>query len=203
MTVIRSIEQLRQVVGDPHPELGEKNIDRIDSYARAFIERSPFLVLSTADARGRIDASPKGDQPGFVSVVDEKTILIPDRPGNKLAYGHLNILENPHVGILFVIPKTSETLRINGTAELSADRSLLEALAARGKPAVLAIRVTVQECFFHCGKAFIRSGLWDVDGWGERHRVSFGEMYAARKGKTEETARAIDQSIESDYQVNL
>ena len=136
----------------------------------SFIERCPFLVLSTSDRSGRVDASPKGDAPGFLSVVDEKTLLIPDRPGNRLAYGHLNVLENPQVGLLLVIPNTSETLRINGKAELSADPELLESLAARGKPAVLAIRVTVEECFFHCGKAFIRSGLWKPDEWGARHR---------------------------------
>ena len=123
-------------------------------------------------------------------------MLIPDRPGNRMAYGHLNVIENPQVGLLLVIPNTSETLRINGKAELSADPAVLESLAARGKPAVLAIRVSVEECFFHCGKAFIRSGLWKPDEWGERHRISFGQMYAAKEGGGKEMADTLDELIE-------
>ena len=203
MTTIKTIEQLREIVGEPHPELGEKNIDHIDDYAAAFIADSPFIVLSTADAEGRVDASPKGDSPGFVWVEEKKTIIIPDRPGNKLAYGHQNIIANPNVGVLFVIPQTNETLRVNGRAELTSDESVLEKLAARGKPAVLAIRVTVEECFFHCGKAFIRSELWHPDEWKGRHRVSFGEMYAQRKSLDNSVAEAIDDSIDQDYRLNL
>ncbi len=203
MTTIKTIEQLREIVGEPHPELGEKNIDHIDDYAAAFIADSPFIVLSTADAEGRVDASPKGDSPGFVWVEDKKTIIIPDRPGNKLAYGHQNIIANPNVGVLFVIPQTNETLRVNGRAELTSDKSVLEKLAARGKPAVLAIRITVEECFFHCGKAFIRSELWNSDEWKGRHRVSFGEMYAQRKSLDNSVAEAIDDSIDQDYRLNL
>ena len=203
MGKIETVEALREVVGSPHPELGEKNIDHLDEFARAFIAKAPFLVLSTCDAGGRLDASPKGDAPGFVTVADERTLLVPDRPGNKLAYGHLNILENPRVGLLFVIPNTSETLRVNGRAELVADAATLDRLAARGKPAVLAIRVTVEECFFHCGKAFIRSELWKPERWPERHKVSFGKMYASRKSLNEEVAQAIDGAIEVDYRDNL
>lgn len=202
---IENLDQLRAVLGEPHPELGEKNAAVIDEFALAFISRCPLIVLSTADADGRIDASPKGDAPGFVSVVDEKTLLIPDRPGNKLAYGHQNILSNPRVGILFIIPNTPETLRINGTAELHADPTLLDQLAARGKPAVLSIRVSVEECFFHCGKAFIRSDLWKSETWGERHRVSFGRQWAKRKQQeqNQDLVDAIDRSIDEDYRTNL
>jgi len=200
---ITTVEALRQVIAAPHPELARKNLPSLDDYARAFIARSPFLVLSTANGAGQVDASPKGDEPGFVVVEDDTTLLIPDRPGNKLAYGHLNILENPQVGLLFVLPNTRETLRVNGRAELTADPALLDALASRGKPAVLAIRVTVEECFFHCGKAFIRSGLWQPESWGEPHPVSFGEMYAARSRQGREVADAVDSAIAEDYQNNL
>ncbi len=203
MDKIETVEQLRSVIGEELPGLGEKNIDHLDAYAQAFIERSPFLILSTADARGRIDASPKGDGPGFVQVVDPHTLVVPDRPGNKLAYGHQNILSNPQVGLLFMIPNTPETLRVNGSAELSVDADLLQSLASRGKPAVLALRVRVEECFFHCAKAFLRSGLWQPDAWPERHRVSFGEMFAARRGDAGDVAAGIDQLIEADYQNNL
>ncbi|XOV84704.1 MAG: MSMEG_1061 family FMN-dependent PPOX-type flavoprotein [bacterium] len=203
MNDILTVEQLRNVLGTPHPALGEKNIDHIDAYAAAFIAECPFIVLSTADAQGRVDASPKGDSAGFVQVEDNKTLVIPDRPGNKLAYGHQNILANPNVGVLFVIPQTNETLRVNGRAALTADPQLLASLAARGKPAVLAIRITVEECFFHCGKAFIRSELWQPDRWQGRHRVSFGEMYAQRKSLDNSVAEAIDGSIDQDYRENL
>ena len=203
MSTISTVEALRAVVGEPPPGLEAKVEDHLNGYAQGFIEKCPFLVLSTADKSGRVDASPKGDAPGFLTVVDENTLLIPDRPGNRLAYGHLNVLENPQVGLLLVIPNTSETLRINGRAELSADPELLKQLAARGKPAVLAIRVSVEECFFHCGKAFIRSGLWKPDQWGDKHRISFGEMYAAKAGGGKELADGVDEMIEQDYRDNL
>lgn len=200
---IQSLEQLRAVIGDEIPGLHEKNIDHVDEFARDFIEKSPLIVLSTADESGRMDASPKGDAPGFVEVLNEHTLLIPDRPGNKLAYGHQNILSNPNVGILFIVPNTRETLRINGRAELSCEPDLLQQLAARDKPATLVIRVFVDECFFHCGKAMLRSKLWDSSTWQENFRVSFGEIFAARKVAGSDVAKSIDQRIEADYRDNL
>ena len=194
---------LRAVIGAEFPGLGEKNQNHLNEFAIDFLARAPFLVLSTADQQGNIDASPKGDGPGFVLVEDDKTLVIPDRPGNKLAYGHQNILSNPKVGVLFMIPGTPETLRVNGTATLTADPALLERLAARSKPAVLAIRVHVEECFFHCAKAFIRSGLWKHESWPERHKVSFGRMFAKQRGSDEESARQLDAAVEADYRDNL
>ena len=204
MTIIRTEHALRAVIGEAPAGLQDKNIDYLDHFALDFIAQCPFLILTTADANGRCDASPKGDAPGFVHVLNDKTLVIPDRPGNRLAYGHLNILSNAQVGLLLILPGTSETLRINGTAELDASPELLERLAARGKPAVLGIRVTVEECFFHCAKAFIRSALWQQDAWpAQPHRVSFGDMFAERRQLDQETALAIDQSIEADYESNL
>ena len=168
---IRTPEKLREVVGQGLPGLELKNQAQLDEFAVDFIARSPFLVLSTCDADGKLDASPKGDAAGFVLVEDEHTVVVPDRPGNKLVYGHQNILSNPKVGLLFLIPGTPETLRVNGSAELTTDPALLERLAARGKPAVLAIRVHVEECFFHCAKAFIRSKLWESGSWPERYMM--------------------------------
>ena len=193
---------LRAVIGPEPPGLAEKNQPALDDYAVEFIAKSPFLVLSTADAEGRIDASPKGDTPGFVLVENECAIVIPDRLGNRLAYGHRNILANPRVGVLFMIPGTPETLRVNGRAELSAEPELLDRLAARGRSAVLAIRVQVEEVFFHCAKAFLRSQLWKPETW-QRHEVSFGKMYAAKKKAAASTATAIDAAIAADYRDNL
>jgi PPOX class probable FMN-dependent enzyme len=200
---IRTVEALREVIGAAMPGLDLKNENALNEFAVEFLARCPFLVLSTADADGNVDASPKGDAAGFVLVEDEHTLVIPDRPGNKLAYGHLNILENPKVGVLFLIPGTPETLRVNGTAELTVEPALLERLAARGKPAVLAIRVHVEESFFHCAKAFIRSELWKADTWPERQKISFGRMLARRTGADEGVAKSIDEAVETDYRDNL
>jgi PPOX class probable FMN-dependent enzyme len=200
---IGSVEALRAVVGPNIPGLQLKVQDHLDEFARDFVARAPFLVLSTADAEGRQDASPKGDGPGFVLLEDERTLVIPDRPGNKLVFGLQNILANPHVGLLFLIPGTNETLRVAGRAELTRDPALLERLSARGKPAVLAIRVHVEECFFHCAKAFIRSELWKPERWPERLRISFGRMLARKAGGDEKMADAVDAAVEQDYRTNL
>ena len=203
METIKTEQELRAVIGEEIPGLSEKVEARLNDFALDFIARAPFLVLSTADGAGRLDASPKGDAPGFVAVEDDRTLLIPDRLGNRLAYGHRNILANPHVGVLFMIPGTTETLRVNGRATLTADGELIERLAARGRPAVLVIRVEVEEVFFHCAKAFLRSRLWEPAAWGEPYKVSFGKMYARRRNAPAETAVAVDEAIERDYRDNL
>ena len=199
-----SIEELRAVVGEPTAGLELKIYDELFDEACEFIARSPFLVLSTSDRAGNHDASPKGDAPGFVVVEDSKTLLIPDRPGNRLVYGHTNILEQPHVGILFVIPGTTETLRVNGRASLHTGVELLDRLGARDRPAVLAIRVEVDQCFFHCSKAFIRSALWKAETWPEPRKLSFGAMFARRLGTEDPgVVRTIDDAIAEDYRTNL
>ena len=203
-STISSIEELRAVVGEPTAGIELKIYDELFDEACEFIARSPFLVLSTSDRAGNHDASPKGDAPGFVVVEDSKTLLIPDRPGNRLVYGHTNILEQPKVGILFVIPGTTETLRVNGRASLHTDVELLDRLAARGRPAILAIRVQVDQCFFHCSKAFIRSALWKSETWPEKRTLSFGAMFARRLGTEDPAvARTIDDAVAEDYRINL
>ena len=197
--VIQSEAELRELIGEPNPVTEAKVEPTLDDFARDFLARCPFLVLGTADESGALDASPKGDAPGFVLIEDDQTIVIPDRPGNKLAYGHLNVLRNPQVGVIFMIPGTPETLRINGRAELTRDPALLDRLAARGRPAVLGIRVRIDQVFFHCAKAFLRSNLWKPEKWGEPHRVSFGEIFAARTGSDESAAKVYDEAIEKNY----
>jgi len=200
---IQDVDALRGLVGELAPGVGLKLQDTLDEFASDFIARSPFLVLSTSDSQGRLDASPKGDAPGFVQVEDEHTLVIPDRPGNRLVFGHLNILENPRVGILFLIPGTNETLRVNGRAELTQDPALLERLAARGRPAVLAIRVHVEEAFFHCAKAFLRSELWKPDTWPERRKISFGRMLARKLDAGDDVAEKIDAAVAENYRTDL
>jgi uncharacterized protein len=200
---ITTLAQLRELIGQPLPIVKLKLLSALDEMAIDFIKRSPFLLLGTADAEGNLDVSPKGDGPGFVAVENETTLLIPDRPGNKLLYSLENILANPHVGILFMVPGTDETLRVNGIAALTKDLVVLERLAARGKTAQLAIRVSVRECFFHCAKAFRRSQLWKQESWLPPVPVLFGKLFAAKMGGGEDVARQIDTQCELDYKTNL
>ena len=154
---------LRARYGMPSRGATLKQLDRLDRHCRRFIELSPFLVMATTDADGHSDASPKGDAPGFVKVLDERTLLIPDRIGNNRIDGLMNILANPHVGLLFFLPGYQETLRVNGTASISIDPEHLDATAHAGKPPRTVIVVGVEEAYMHCGKALIRSGIWDPE----------------------------------------
>lgn len=194
---IRTVEQLREVIREPTaPVVREVIVGRsIDAMAREFIAASPFLLLATADASGAIDISPKGDPAGFVHVLDETTLLIPDRAGNRMAIGHSNLLQSPEVALLFLIPGTGETLRVTGTADLTRDPALLERLAARGKPALLVVRIRVREVFFHCPRAFMRSELWRPERWPERHPVSVGRFLAARLQQDDRFATAVDEQF--------
>jgi PPOX class probable FMN-dependent enzyme len=200
---IETVDALRAVIGELNPATQMKVGATIDQFARAYIERSPFLVLSTSDGEGRQDVSPKGDGPGFAVVESDTTLLIPDRKGNRLVYSLQNILANPHVGVLFLVPGTNETLRVNGRAALTADPAICARLAARGQPALLAIRVTVEECFFHCAKAFLRAQLWQPEHWPAKLAVSFGKMMAPKFGGDQQMADMIDTAIEEDYRTNL
>jgi uncharacterized protein len=200
---ITTVAQLRARIGEPGSLVRHKLWRALDQTCIEFIQRSPFLLLATADATDAMDVSPKGDGPGFVVVENETTLLIPDRKGNKLLFGLQNILANPHVGIVFLIPGTEETLRVNGTAELTANPAILQRLSARGQPAVLAIRVSVHECFLHCAKAFKRAQLWDWQTWPPRQPISFGTLLAARAGGDDALAGQIDAFIEDDYKNNL
>src|ERR1700737_2355788 len=158
---LTSIAELRELVGSPSERAVRKQLATLDAHCRAFIERSPFMLLGTSGLDGRCDVSPKGDRPGFVLVEDDTTVVIPDRPGNKRFDSLQNILENPHVGLLFLIPGMDETLRINGSAALVQDDELLQRLAVNGRPPLLAIVVQVEEAFLHCGRSSLRAQVWD------------------------------------------
>ena len=200
---ITTEEQLRSIIGSPLPLVRLKVMSELNEITSDFIKRSPLIVLATADRECNQDASPKGDHPGFVAIEDSRTLLIPERSGNKLAFGYLNILSNPHVGIIFMIPGTNETLRVNGTAELTSDPAVCERLTARGAAAKLAIRVHIEQCFFHCAKAFLRSQLWKPETWAAYKMVSFGKQFAAKAGASDDVAKQIDEAIERDYRENL
>ena len=174
---ITSETELRDVIGSTTPVVQSKISDRLNDLTRQFVERSPFMLLATSSTDGTCDVSPRGDPAGFVSILDEKTLLVPERPGNKLADSLRNVLDNPHVGLLFLIPGVGDTLRVNGRAVLTTDATLLEPLAVEGKTPKLGLLVEVDEVFTHCSKAFIRSDLWNPERHIERSELpSQGEI---------------------------
>ena len=198
--VVTTESELRELVGSPSERALKKDVAVLDGHCRAFIARSPFLLLATASGSGTCDVSPKGDAPGFVRVLDDRRLVIPDRPGNKRLDGMRNLLQNPHVGTIFLIPGREETLRVNGRASIIRDAEILELLTAHDKRPLVAIGVEVEECFFHCPKAFRRAGLWDPERWLDRAalpsmaRVLFDQVRPA--GKTvEEYERESEEGL--------
>lgn len=186
--------RLREIYGAVSPRAAAKQIDHLDRHCRAFIAASPFVFLATSDGT-RLDASPKGDRPGFVEVEDAKHLLIPDWPGNNRVDGMRNILAHPHVGMIFLIPTVRETLRVNGTATLHDEPALLEKCGRKGRLPLTVIRVAVEEVFLHCAKAFLRSQLWESESWPETRPVPpMGEMirdHAGTEGPPEPEAETI------------
>jgi hypothetical protein len=168
-----------------------KEQDRLDGHCRDFIGRSPFVLVSTASSRGECDVSPKGGPAGFVRVIDDERLLIPDATGNRRVDSLQNVLENPRVGLLFLIPRLGETLRVNGTAALTTDPELLAGLATGGRPAKLAFLVTVEQAYLHCAKALIRSELWDPGTWPEEDELpSAAEILSDHVGLNDVAASA-------------
>jgi PPOX class probable FMN-dependent enzyme len=164
--LVTSMESLRAVVGgEPSEVARKKELPALDAHARAFIARSPFLLLGTAGTDGRCDVSPKGDAPGFVRVLDDHHLVVPDRPGNRRLDGMRNILSNPHIGLIFLVPGNDFTLRVNGRAVITREPALLESLAVQGKVPLLAIGVEVEEVFLHCARSFRRGKLWEPASW--------------------------------------
>jgi PPOX class probable FMN-dependent enzyme len=163
--VVRSEDELRQVIGPPGTRALAKEHGCLDVHDRAFIALAPMVLISTAAGDGRCDVSPKGDAPGFVVVVDDRHLLVPDRPGNNRLDGMRNLLTNPHVGLLFLIPGREETLRVNGRACVTRDPDLLARCSFQGKTPLLGIGVAVEQVFLHCPKAFLRSHFWDPGRW--------------------------------------
>lgn len=194
---IDDVAALRRLYGEPSPRAAGKVLPRLDRHCRAFIGLSPFLVIGTAGADGRGDVSPRGDAPGFVAILDDSTLLLPDRLGNNRVDTLSNIVENPNVGLLFFVPGMNETLRINGTAGVTTDRSLLEPLAVHGKAPASGLLIRVEEAFLHCAKALIRSRLWEPEARIDRSTFpSMGRMLADQIGlDVAETERLSEESL--------
>ena len=203
MSVISTQEELRAFLREPGDLVKAKLVDRLNALTRRFVDLSPFVLLATAADDGACDVSPRGDPAGFVHVLDDETLLVPERPGNRLADSLRNVLANPHVGLLFLVPGVGETLRINGRARIVTDPELLEPLTVEGKTPRLGLLVEIEQVFTHCPKAFIRSELWNPERFrsaadlptpGEIHRslnpefdadgydTERAERYARREG---------------------
>ena len=175
--MISAEETLRATLGQPSDVVKAKVSHRLNELTRQFVERSPFLCLATSAADGTCDVSPRGDPAGFVKVLDERTLLLPDRPGNRLADSFRPGRETPHVALLFVVPGISDTFRVNGRASIVEDPELLAPCAVEGKVPKLGLRIEVDEAYTHCPKAFLRAQLWDPDRYADRSELpSSGEL---------------------------
>lgn len=201
--VITSEEELREIMGYPNEIVTRKTINYIDQHCKSFIEKSPFITIATSDLQGNFDVSPKGDPAGFVKILSDKLLAIPDRPGNRKADTLSNIIQNPNVGLIFLIPGIKETLRINGEAKIVRDEKVLEQLACQGKSPSFAIIVQVKEAFMHCAKCMIRSNLWGtIDDTQERPVPSLGKVLVDH-GKLEISFEELDDRIKADEKTNL
>jgi PPOX class probable FMN-dependent enzyme len=207
MSRIEEKSVLRAKMGGVSDLAARKTLARLDKYARTFIERSPFLCIGTSDENGNADVSPRGDPPGFVRILDDHTLIIPDRPGNNRVDTMQNIIANPQVGILFLIPGIDDTLRVNGKAWIIDDPAELAPAAINGRPPKIGIKVKVEEVFFHCAKAFRRSKLWDQSSHVDRgflpglaHMV----MEQARACEVDTTeSDEVEAEIQEEYKTGL
>ena len=203
MARISTKEELRRIIAEPRPATRVKILEALDEQSIDFLKRCPFALVGTTAADGTVEVSPKGDEPGFIRVEDPRTLLIPERVGNNLAFGLNNILDTGQIGIIALVPATGETLRISGTAEIHDDAELVASLSSLGKPALLATRVRIKHCYFHCARSIVRAKLWDPKAWPAPGRISFGRIIAPRIGENEAVAAQIDANVEGAYTTRL
>ena len=202
MEIIEDIAEIRSLYGEPAERSVKKQLARLEKHSRAFIALSPFLVIASSDPSGRCDASPKGDAPGFVKVIDDETLLIPDRLGNNRVDTISNLLAAPGVGLIFFVPGLRETLRVNGRARITSDPAVLEPCAVNGKAPRSGILVSADEVYFHCGKALIRSDLWNPEKHIPRGEwPSLGRIITEQIG--EGSVEAAERYTEESYRTRL
>ncbi len=202
--VVRSAKELESLIGLPSELVLKKQLAELDHHMRAFIARSPFLLLGTTGGDGRCDVSPRGDLPAVATVLDARTLVIPDRPGNRRADSLRNIIETGRVGLLFLVPGLGETLRVNGRACLMRDERILAPLSVHGKPPALGIGVEVEECYFQCAKALIRSRLWE-NAARSPHGAEFdlAKVLVDQCRIEGQTVESLKQQIETAYRDHL
>ncbi len=200
---VTSEAELRAIMGHPAQRVLDKVITTLDAHCRAFIAKSPFLLIASSDAQGRLDVSPKGDPAGFVHVLDDKTLAIPDRPGNRRADTLVNLLQHPQIGLLFLSPGKDETLRINGRATIVRDAWLRTKLAMHGKTPDLAMVVTVDEAYMHCGKCMIRSQLWHTEAWSDPNQLPSLAAIMVDHAKMTQDVAEVQALIDESYRDRL
>jgi PPOX class probable FMN-dependent enzyme len=204
MTPIETAEELRALLGAPNERAVNKERTRLLEIDRDWLRASSFCVLATSDEHGHLDASPKGDPAGsLVHVLDDTTIAIAERPGNKRADGYLNVLRNPHVGLIFIIPGRTDTLRVNGRARLVSDADFFDAMAVRERRPIMALVVEIEQIFFHCAKAFMRSGLWDHDQWAPEEIIPRRAVIAKQFENAPGTIEELDAYYGEAYKNGL
>ncbi|TCJ02093.1 pyridoxamine 5'-phosphate oxidase family protein [Cytobacillus praedii] len=197
-------EELRSIIGLPGELIRRKVISYLDHNCADFISKSPFLVISTSDESGFCDVSPRGDNKGFVQVLNKMQLIMPKRPGNKRIDSLRNILSNPRVGLLFFIPGIGETLRVNGKAMIVTDDELLEKMSFKGKKPLLGIGIEVEECFIHCAKAFKRSNLWEPNSWEDKASLPSASKILLEHSKLpNESVESIQEDLDESYSKGL
>jgi PPOX class probable FMN-dependent enzyme len=202
--LVGSADELARVYGAPSEVVVSKVIDRLDRHCRDFISHAPFVLVATSAADGRCDVSPKGGPPGFVAILDEKRLAVPDAPGNRLIDSLRNIVDAGRAGLLFLIPGLEETLRVNGRAFLTRDPGVLELFTGESKQPKLAIGIEVEEVFLHCAKALKRSRLWNPPAWPDRSGLaSAAEIWRDHMALADLTTEQVQELVEDDYANNL
>ena len=197
---IATEEQLRQVIGAPADIVVSKIADHLNELTRPFVERAPIVCLATSNADGTCDVSPRGDPAGFVRILDNRTLFMPERPGNRIADSLRNIIANPHVGMLFIVPGITDTFRVNGRAALTTDPALLKGSVVEGRLPKLGILVSIDEAYTQCSKAFLRSDLWNAEKHVDRAEfASGGEILKAVRGDDSFDASAYDHERSARY----
>jgi uncharacterized protein len=202
-TEITTAAELEDVIGVPLPKVAAKARGVLDPIDVQWISRSPFILIATSGADGSCDVSPKGDPAGFVQVIDEHTIAVPERPGNRRADGYRNVLENPHVGLIFLVPPRNDTLRVNGRARLVRDAPYFDAMVVKGHRPILSLEVTVEEVYFHCAKAFMRSRLWKHELWDGDGLPSTAEIARRLIWNEEKSQAELDEYYGTSYAERL
>ncbi|WP_027055153.1 pyridoxamine 5'-phosphate oxidase family protein [Mesorhizobium erdmanii] len=205
MEFVTTREELRTIYKTPRPTDGSirKELTALDGHCRSFIGKSPFVLIGSSDGEGNADVTPKGDKPGFAAILDDRTIAIPDRPGNNRLDTLENILRNPSVGLLFLIPGMNETLRVNGDARITVDATLRERLAVDGKEPQSVIVVAVKAAYMHCAKAFMRSDLWKPDTWYDRATLPTLGQILRDQLALGDSAEATDRWLDGEYKQTM
>ncbi|MEO4042978.1 pyridoxamine 5'-phosphate oxidase family protein [Hoeflea sp. CAU 1731] len=203
MNFVETREELRSVYREAKGRAVLKELKKLDPHAKGFLSRSPFLVMGTQDAEGNADTTPRGDKPGFVKVLDDTTIAIPDRPGNNRLDTWENVINNPAVGLIFLIPGMNETLRVNGTGRLTVDDDLRHAFAVEGRPALSVLVVEIKAVYMHCAKAFMRSQLWQPDTWPDRSEMpTLGQIMSDQLALAQ-SGEELDENLAEGYRKSM